>query len=58
MPILLTIAATVVFFALWPVLANIWEVGERTYIAARWAIALWVLTIDAGLWAAVYLTYH
>ena len=58
MPIMLTAVATLVFIALWPALANIWDVPQFNYIVARWAIALWVLTLDAALWFGVYWTYQ
>lgn len=56
MSMMLTIAATILFLALWPILANVWDVSRFGYIAARWAIALWVLSIDAALFAAALWT--
>ena len=56
MSMLLTVAGTILFMALWPVLANIWDVSQFGYIAARWAIALWVLTVDVVLFAAALWT--
>lgn len=55
MSMLLTIFATVMFLALWPVLSGISDVSQGG-IAARWAIALWVLTIDVALFAAALWT--
>jgi|HubBroStandDraft_1064217.scaffolds.fasta_scaffold173249_2 hypothetical protein len=55
MTILFSVLGTFVFVALWPVLANIYSVTPFDYIAVRWAIALWTLTLDAILF---YLAFH
>ncbi len=50
--------ATLIAVAIPAVCANIWEVPPFAYYAARWAIVLWAILIDAMLWVGVYWTYH
>jgi hypothetical protein len=56
MSVVLTFFATLVFIALWPVCGGIYNIGPRSDLVARWALALWVLTFDAALFAAALQT--
>ncbi len=58
MIVILTICATLAAILPFAVLPNIWDVSLRSYNVARWAIALWLFTLDAALWAGVYWSYQ